>query len=59
MAPEVIGRESYDMKADVWSAGILAMECAEGRPPFPLEDPIRAMFLIKTKGPPQLQHPEA
>mmetsp|Transcript_28054 Transcript_28054/g.110301 ORF Transcript_28054/g.110301 Transcript_28054/m.110301 type:complete len:540 (-) Transcript_28054:2553-4172(-) len=58
MAPEVIGGDNYDTKADVWSAGILTLECAEGNPPYYREDPLRAMFMIKTKGPPPLQDPE-
>jgi len=59
MAPEVIGGECYDMKADIWSAGVLALECAEGKPPYQGEGPLRAMFLIKTRGPPQLSDPNA
>eukprot|EP00188_Purpureofilum_apyrenoidigerum_P002960 Plantae.Rhodophyta-Purpureofilum_apyrenoidigerum.ctg3003.p1 GENE.Plantae.Rhodophyta-Purpureofilum_apyrenoidigerum.ctg3003~~Plantae.Rhodophyta-Purpureofilum_apyrenoidigerum.ctg3003.p1 ORF type:complete len:527 (-),score=85.61 Plantae.Rhodophyta-Purpureofilum_apyrenoidigerum.ctg3003:383-1963(-) len=59
MAPEVIGGECYDTKADVWSAGILALESAEGRPPYQNEGAIRAMFLIKTQGPRQLSNPDA
>lgn len=55
MAPEVIRGKNYDVKVDVWSTGILAIECAEGYPPLLNETPIRAMFLIATRGPPKLR----
>lgn len=59
MAPEVIRGAEYDCKVDLWSTGILAIECAEGKPPHLDVPPIRAMFLIATKGPPELTDPKA
>eukprot|EP01129_Flabellula_baltica_P014192 TRINITY_DN6746_c0_g2_i1.p1 TRINITY_DN6746_c0_g2~~TRINITY_DN6746_c0_g2_i1.p1 ORF type:complete len:338 (-),score=76.91 TRINITY_DN6746_c0_g2_i1:61-1074(-) len=58
MAPELIRGMPYDNKVDVWSLGIVCMEMAEGKPPYMDEVPMRALFLITTKGIPQLSHPE-
>ena len=43
----------------MWSMGILALECAEGKPPHLDAPPIRAMFLIATQGAPDLSEPDA
>ena len=37
---------SYDVRCDVWSLGITAIELAEGRPPHADVDPRRALFKI-------------
>eukprot|EP01091_Cochliopodium_minus_P008335 TRINITY_DN186_c0_g1_i7.p1 TRINITY_DN186_c0_g1~~TRINITY_DN186_c0_g1_i7.p1 ORF type:complete len:776 (+),score=275.66 TRINITY_DN186_c0_g1_i7:90-2417(+) len=58
MAPELIKGEDYNQKVDVWSTGIMAMECAEGEPPYMDYPPLRALFLITTKGIPDLEEPE-
>lgn len=59
MAPELIRQSEYDYKVDLWSVGILAIECAEWEPPHMEEKPLRAMFLITTQPPPKLQRPGA
>lgn len=56
MAPELIRGLNYDQKVDVWSLGIMTMEMAEGEPPYMEFPPLRALFLITTKGIPPLQN---
>ncbi|CDF33501.1 Serine/threonine protein kinase [Chondrus crispus] len=59
MAPELIRQSEYDYKVDLWSVGILAIECAEWEPPHMDEKPLRAMFLITTQPPPKLKAPQS
>mmetsp|Transcript_16948 Transcript_16948/g.23581 ORF Transcript_16948/g.23581 Transcript_16948/m.23581 type:complete len:122 (-) Transcript_16948:209-574(-) len=58
MAPELIRGQNYDQKVDIWSLGIMCMEMAEGEPPYMEFPPLRALFLITTKGIPDLKHPD-
>lgn len=58
MAPELIRTIDYDYKVDLWSVGILAIECAEWEPPLMDEKPMRAMYLICNSPPPRLQEPQ-
>eukprot|EP01133_Synstelium_polycarpum_P005634 gene5634-6503_t len=55
MAPELIRGQNYDRKVDIWSLGIMAMEMAESEPPYMSFPPLRALFLITTKGIPDLK----
>lgn len=55
MAPELIRGQDYDQKVDIWSLGVMIMEMAEGEPPYIDFPPIRALFLITTKGIPELK----
>lgn len=54
MAPEVIKGDTADCKADCWSLGIVIRELLEGEPPYMEYPPLRAMFLITSKGVPPL-----
>jgi len=59
MAPELIRGQDYTQRVDIWSTGIMLMELAEGNPPYMDQPPLRALFLITTKGIPSLKTPEA
>jgi len=58
MAPELIRGQNYDTQVDIWSLGIMCMEMAEGEPPYMDFPPLRALFLITTKGIPDLKEPD-
>lgn len=34
MAPEIVLHEEYDIKADLWSVGVIAYECIYGCTPY-------------------------
>jgi len=55
MAPELIRGHDYGTGVDIWSTGIMLMEMLEGEPPYMEFPPLRALFLITTKGIPPLQ----
>jgi len=58
MAPVLIRGHDYGIKVDIWSLGIMMMEMAEGEPPYMEFPPLRALFLITTKGIPPLKAPQ-
>ncbi|XP_066518500.1 TRAF2 and NCK interacting kinase a [Hoplias malabaricus] len=60
MAPEVIDcnvnpTSTYDIKSDLWSLGITALEMAEGAPPLCDMHPMKALFFITRSPPPNLK----
>ena len=58
MAPELIQGAGYGVAVDVWSAGITALEMAEGVPPYFRDPPLKALLKIHTSPSPKPQHPE-
>ncbi|XP_023773752.1 serine/threonine-protein kinase PAK 3-like [Cyanistes caeruleus] len=58
MAPEVVKRQPYGPKVDVWSFGIVAIEMAEQKTPYDSFTARSAKFHIATEGTPQLRQPE-
>jgi protein-serine/threonine kinase len=56
MAPELIkGERRYDTKVDIWSFGIVAMELANGDPPYISEPQNRVIMNIIRKPTPPLE----
>jgi tRNA A-37 threonylcarbamoyl transferase component Bud32 len=52
LAPEMIRGEGYNVKADIWSLGCVALEMAEGKPPYYQYHPLKAIFYTATRGAP-------
>ena len=59
LAPEVVKSQDYGANMDIWALGITLIEMIESEPPYLDEAPLKAMYLIATKGTPELKKPEA
>ncbi|GKT13751.1 Serine/threonine-protein kinase 3 [Aduncisulcus paluster] len=58
MAPEVINETGHTIMADIWSMGIVAIELAQGCPPYSNKSPSVALMKIGTlKRPPTFNSP--
>jgi len=59
MAPEIIRKDKYNSKADIWSLGITCMEMVEGLPPNTDIDSIYKLPLLAERAPPKLKNQSA
>jgi len=57
MAPEVVLKDKYNNKADIWSLGITAIEMVEGEPPNTDIDTLEKLPLLAERPPPTFKKP--
>eukprot|EP01126_Amoeba_proteus_P045421 TRINITY_DN5083_c0_g2_i11.p2 TRINITY_DN5083_c0_g2~~TRINITY_DN5083_c0_g2_i11.p2 ORF type:complete len:179 (-),score=47.16 TRINITY_DN5083_c0_g2_i11:115-651(-) len=59
MAPEIVRKEGYNSKADIWSLGITIIEMAQGRPPNTDINSIDKLPLLAERDPPKFKNPQS
>jgi len=57
MSPEVVRKEGYNHKADIWSLGITIIEIVQGRPPNADINSIDKLPLLAERDPPKFANP--
>ena len=56
MAPELIRGEDYDSAIDIWSTGIMLLECIDREPPYMDLPPLQALFKISNEPAPRAKN---
>lgn len=54
MAPEQMSEQDIDLRADIYSLGIILYEAIAGRPPFLIDNPLLLMSMHQSSEPPPL-----
>jgi serine/threonine-protein kinase ULK/ATG1 len=49
MAPQILGREKFSSKCDVWSLGVTIFEILYGKTPYTASNPKELLENIRTK----------
>ncbi len=58
MAPEVMEQTGHDFTADIWSAGITAIEIGNGEAPYQQLTAMKVILQIMNSAPPTLNKNE-
>ena len=58
MSPERVRKENYDFSSDIWSLGLVVLECATGMYPYPKQETCIDMIQTLVDMPPPAPSPE-